>query len=141
MDLDKVVAVAGTLASLAGLLLAAAQTVRLRDLKRRTAADIWQAVGDDLSLISSLEKSKLLDQNEGVAAAYKGATNLYRHLLRLAILEEHPFNEETIRRWRAAGKLASDWQVAQARRFLDTKDIREGQSLNEKRAVAAKEGH
>jgi hypothetical protein len=124
MDLDRLVAVAGTVASLAGLLLAAAQTIRLRDLKRRTAADIWQAIGDDLSLIDSLEKSKLLNQNEGVSAAYKGATNLYRHLLRLAILEEHPFDEETIERWRAAGKLATDWQVAQARRFLETKDIR-----------------
>lgn len=123
MDVDRLVAVAGTIASLAGLLLAAAQTIRLRDLKRRTAADIWQAIGEDLSLISSLEKSKLLDHNEGVSAAYKGATNLYRHLLRLAILEEHPFTDKTIKQWRSAGKLASDWQVAQARRFLATKDI------------------
>jgi hypothetical protein len=129
MELDRLIGVAGTIASLAGLLLAAIQTIRLRDLKRRTTADIWQAIGEDLSLISNLEKSKLLGQNEGVSAAYKGATNLYRHLLRLAILEEHPFNEETIKKWRSAGKLASDWQAAQARRFLETKDIRTSKSL------------
>lgn len=124
MNVTEFLAYSGSIASLAGLLLAAAQTVRLRDLKRRTRADAWNAIGTLLSLIDNLDQPKLRQENKGVAYAYKGATDLYRHLLKMAILEESSFNEETIKRWRSTGKLASNWQVLQARRLLETRHIK-----------------
>lgn len=123
MTLNELATWAGLIASLAGLLLAAAQTIRLRDLKRRTKADIWHAIAATLSLINNLEKSKLIESNKGAADSYKGATDLYRHLLRIAILEEPSFDEETIRKWRSTGKLATEWQEIQARRLIDTTNI------------------
>jgi len=74
-------------------------------------------------MIGKLETSEARKQETKVSEAYSKSVELYRHLLKQAIMDEKNFNEETISRWRAAGKLHADWQQAQARHFLTTEAI------------------
>jgi hypothetical protein len=63
-------------------------------------------------------------QNPQVAEVYGKLTELFCHLLKQAVMDEKQFTEETIRKWRDADKLDSNWQEAQARQFLSTSAIR-----------------
>jgi hypothetical protein len=68
-------------------------------------------------------------QNPQVAEVYGKLTELFCHLLKQAVLDEKHFTEETIRKWRDADKLDSNWQEAQARQFLPTSAIRGSNKL------------
>ena len=115
----------GALASLGGLLLALVQSLRLRELKRRTSADLWEGVRTLRSIVSNLEKTRKIGVDPHITSAYTSATSLYRHIIKQAVLEEREFSESTIEKWRQVGKLESPWQVSVARHFLETKSIRD----------------
>jgi hypothetical protein len=120
MDIVFLTSVLGALASVLGLAIAVLQSIRLRQLKRRTNADVWLSIRTARSLIGKLEGSQSVKQEPVVAGAYAQASELFRHLIKQAVLDERRFSEDTIRRWRAAGKIDTDWQAAQARQFLPT---------------------
>jgi hypothetical protein len=121
MDNSLLVTLLGTLASLASLMVAGVQTIRLRQLRRRVNADIWGSVATVRAMIQKLEENS--DWNAPVAQVYGNLTQLFRHLIRQAALDEDHFTEGTIEKWRKAGKLTSDWQEAQARQFLPSSVI------------------
>jgi hypothetical protein len=121
MDTSLVFSVLGTFASLAGFFIAALQTIRLRELRRRNNADVWQSIRMARSMMGRLEPCSVLKQGDAnVREAYSKSAELFGHLIKLAILDERLFTNDTIRRWRSSGRLTSDWQEAQARLFLQT---------------------
>jgi hypothetical protein len=76
-------------------------------------------------MIAKLEQSPAFKGGEGaLRETYGKLTELFRHLIKQAILDEKAFTEDTIRRWRSSGRLWNDWQEGQARTFLQTDDIR-----------------
>ena len=135
MEFTVLVGILGTVASIAGLAAAFAQGVRLRQLKRRTNNDIWIAVRTILSIMGKLESSPSRKQDSAVAEVYGRLVDLYRHLLKQAALDEKDFTEDTISRWRAAGKINTDWQAAQARYFLSTNEIALAREPNSKKTA------
>lgn len=118
------ISIAGTVLGAVSLAYAIVQGIRIRDVRRRTETDIWLGLRTVRSIIGKLEESELRNSQPVVAQVYGKAVELYRHLLKEAVLAEPVFNEETIALWKAAGKLGSSWQVAQARHFLPTNAIR-----------------
>jgi hypothetical protein len=77
--------------------------------------------------MSELETCTAFKQGDGnLKESYGTLIELFRLLLKGAVLEEKRFTEDTIERWRSSGRLASDWQEKQARRFLRTPQIRKG---------------
>ena len=123
MEFDRWFAALGTLASLLGVLLAFVQTVRLKALQRRTHTDTWLGIRLVRSILISLDRSAKYKEDTNVARAYASTADLFRHLLKEAVLAEREFTENTILRWKAAGKLEGVWQVSQARHFLETDRI------------------
>lgn len=123
MELTVLVSILGIVASVAGLAAAFAQSIRLRQLKRRTNYDVWLAIRTIISMMGKLEALSSQKQDPVVAEVHGRLVDLYRHLLKQAALEEKEFTEDTIWRWRAAGKINTDWQAAQARYFLSTNEI------------------
>jgi hypothetical protein len=124
MDISLQIGFIGTLASLAGLFVAGLQTIRLSELRRRTNADLWHSIGMVRSMMVELESCSAFKQGDGdVKQSYGTLIELFRLLLKGAVLDERRFTEETINRWRRSGRLATDWQEKQARRFLRTPQI------------------
>jgi hypothetical protein len=123
MEFLQTAALLGTLASVAGLLVAALQTVRLRELSRRNNADVWQSISTARSAMAKLEPCLKNAQDGAIREVYAKLTELFRHVLKQATLDERRFTEDTIKRWRVSGRLASDWQEQQARLFLPTNQI------------------
>jgi hypothetical protein len=123
METDLLVAILGTVASLAGVLLAGIQTIRLKTLKRQTNADSWLGIRLVRSIVNSLERSGKLKEDTDIARAYASTVDLFRQLLKQAVLAEPRFTETTIQLWKQAGKLETPWQMSQARHFLETTDI------------------
>jgi hypothetical protein len=121
-----IVGIVGTLASVASLLVAMLQTIRLRELRRRNNADIWKLIFTADSIRGRLESSPAFKQGEvQLHQIYGRVVEQFRDLLKMAILDERHFTEHTIRLWRLSGKLTNDWESAQARRWLETREIRD----------------
>jgi len=118
VDFISLVGILGTLASLAGVAVAIVQSSRMRELRRRTNADAWLSIRTVVAILRRLEESPFSEQDPQIASVYARVADLYRHLLKQAILDEKDFNEETINSWLATGKICSDWQLEQARNFL-----------------------
>jgi hypothetical protein len=135
MEFDRWLAVLGTLASLLGLLIATIQTVRLKALQRRTHADNWLGIRLVRAIMNSIERSGKFKDDTNVARAYASTADLFRHLLKEAVLAEREFKETTIERWRAAGKLEGTWQVGQARHFLETSNVDLGIKVSAEKLV------
>ena len=135
MDSVFSVSILGTIASLAGLAVAGIQIIRLRQVKRRTNADVWLSIRTVISMVGKLETSESRKQDTKVSEVYSKSVELYRHLLKQAIMDEKNFSEETILKWRAAGKLHSDWQEAQARHFLATAEIKSSKQQTSKKQI------
>jgi hypothetical protein len=76
------------------------------------------------SILDELQKSPASEQDRHVAVAHGKAIELYRQLLNHAIQDERHFDETTIAKWSAVGKLQGPWQEAQARQVLPTNNIR-----------------
>ncbi len=123
MEFTVLVSILGTVASVAGLVAAFAQGIRLRQLKRRTNYDVWVAIRTIISMMGKLEAASSEKQDPALAEVHGRLVDLYRHLLKQAALDEKKFTEDTILRCRAAGKINTDWQMAQARYFLSTNVI------------------
>jgi hypothetical protein len=113
-------AIVGTVASCVGLAVGLLQTIRLRELRRHTTSDVWLSIRTTGSILGKLETAPSYRNDPKVAEAYGKSIELFRHLLRQAALAERSYTEETIKRWRSAGKIHTDWQEAQARNFLAT---------------------
>jgi hypothetical protein len=80
IDASAILAILGTASSVVGLLLAAVQSIRLRELRRRTNADVWLSIRTTRSMIRKLEP-EARRQNPQVAEVYGKLTELFCHLL------------------------------------------------------------
>ena len=119
------VTVLGTLASVACLLVACVQSIRLTELRRRSNADIWKSITTSSVIRGEMEGAAAFKQNDHqLHQIYGRLVEQFRDLLKMAVLDERRFTEETITRWRNSGRLTNDWEEAQARRYLATEDIR-----------------
>jgi len=85
---------------------------------------VWVLLRTTASILDELQKSPAREQDLHVAVAHGKVIELYRQLLNHAIQDEHRFDETTIAKWWAVGKLQDNWQVAQARQVLRTDNIR-----------------
>jgi len=120
---EFIISVIGVVLGAMGFAYAVVQGARARQIRMRAEADLWFSIRTVRSIIGKLEESSVRKTDGAVAQVYGKSTELFRHLLKEAILAEPNFDEETITKWKAAGKLASAWQVAQARNFLQTNKI------------------
>ena len=109
--------------AVAGMLVAAVQTTRLREIRRRTNADIWVCIQTCGSVVARIEETKLDEANITIAAAHGSGKELFRQLLKLAVIDEKDLTEETIEKWRRSGRLRNDWQELQVRQLLPTDRI------------------
>ena len=123
MDSAILLSVLGTMASIAGLAIAGVQSIRLRELKRRTNADVWLTIRTTASIIATFEDSASRKTDPNVGEAHAKAVELYRHLMKQAVLDERNFSGRTINRWRSVGKVHTDWQEDQAWHFVPTEAI------------------
>jgi hypothetical protein len=73
--------------------------------------------------MTSLDRSGKVKDDTNVARAYACTADLFRQLLKQAVLAEPRFTEATIQLWKRAGKIETPWQLSQARHFLETSDI------------------
>jgi len=114
-----ITSVAGTLASIVGLLVALLQTRRLKELRRHTEADTWEAVRILRSAYHYMSKSECLKSGDPDVREARGkVTETIRHLIKQAALAESKFSETTIANWKALGRIESDWHVEAARLHL-----------------------
>jgi hypothetical protein len=109
----------GALASIGALLLAAVQSIRLRELRRRDSASLWDAVETARTIITNMEGSASTKKDTPVAKAYSGMTLLHRQLLRILALREPTFTVETVLGWKKSGKLRNEWQESEATKLVD----------------------
>ncbi len=134
MDNFLMVATAlGAIASVAGLALAFVQTVRLRELRRRDEADIWDAVEMAYSLIGDLEECGVLKDNTRLSKAYPTAVRLHRILLKHMAFRERHFTEGTIQKWQGGHRIRAKLQINEAKRFIDLPGGRRGDLIEERR--------
>jgi hypothetical protein len=118
MDPSLLTTILGTVASVAGLAIAAVQSIRLRELQRRAHADVWHAISTAQSAIRNLERSPALKDDPSVSQAYAKAGEIFKHLLKQAVLAERKFSEATVQQWVREEKIQGAWQTAQARKQL-----------------------
>lgn len=121
LDLATSATLLGTVASIAGLALAAVQSVRLRELRRRVDADVWQGVSTAQAAIRRLEMTVAVKEDVQVAQAYAKTTELLRQLIKQAALAERRFSDATVDEWIRLGKISGEWQIAAARRYVPHK--------------------
>lgn len=106
-----------------GLVVALLQTVRLKEMRKRTNNDLWLSLRMCRANLARLEGSQSTLTDPLLASAHGSSKELFCHLLKQAINDERRFTEDTIQKWRQVGKLDSDWQVSQARQFLQSEQI------------------
>ena len=123
MVLGALLGIASAAGTVAGLRLAYVERTRRRDLQQRTNAEVWVSLRTTMSVLDELEKSPTREQDLHVAVAHGKIIERYRRLLNHAIQDEPRFDETTIMKWRAVGKLQGDWQEAQAKQVLCTEAI------------------
>jgi hypothetical protein len=109
--------------AIGGLALAGLQTIRLEELRKRTKNDLWLSLRMCRAGLRRLEESQLTPTDPLLASAHGSSKELFCQLLKQAINEERKFSEDSIQKWRQAGKLENEWQIAQARQFLETERI------------------
>lgn len=105
-----------SIASIVSLGVALVQTLRVRNMRAEQQRHLWSLIASSKALVRHLERQDLHQ-------AYGLASEHFRQLLRDAIAIEKQFTVETIKAWRNAGKLSSDWQERQAYMLLSTKEI------------------
>jgi len=106
----------GVFVSTVSLCFAIVQTKRLAKSESEQKRKLWSLIATSKALIEDFEHK---DMNKALGKVYE----LYRFLLREAILIENNFNLKTAQKWRKVGKLSSDWQFRQSLMLLDTKEI------------------
>jgi len=106
----------GTIISLIGLLFAAIQTIKIRNLKKERTRKIWVTISSTKALMEDLE-------SDDPKQAFGKVCELFRQLLLQAVLEEKKYSISTIDASRNTGKLSSNWQVKQAYALLLTEEI------------------
>lgn len=103
-----------------------------RRLESERQRRIWSDISKIRGLMVDLEKDELPDAHgEGRLQAVGKLTMILRDLIREASLAEKNYTPETIARWRAVGKLGSDWQEHLALMLLSTQEIGDTQKCFE----------
>lgn len=107
------------LASVTGLLLAIIQTIRLRELKRRDVAALWEVAFTCRKVVGNIENSELAQTNAPIAKAYTQAISIHEKVLKFLILRERSFSRKTLEEWKSLNKITNSWQEKQALKYLD----------------------
>lgn len=94
---------------------------RLEDERQRR---IWSDISKVRGLMTDLEKDEApSSRGEGRLQAEGKLSIMLRDLIREACLAERGLDLETVSRWRAAGKLGSDWQEHLATMLLTSNEL------------------
>lgn len=132
-DFDRLVSIFGLVTSVLGIVIAVIQTLRfrasqelLREVKRIRNASIWTNIALILQAFDSVENGlKIEPLPENVEKLHnkfqivrRTIVNCYFQMLRDATLDEPEFNEETLERWKAQGKIENEWREKQAKRLI-----------------------
>ncbi len=120
---ETMLAITGSLASIAGLIVAWIQTTRLREIKRIKNFDTWMAIRETLTLVRELDEKVLpaeLKDNPTISSVSARVMTLHRDFLRQAVLDEKDFDDDTIFAWMQSGKIKEKWQESFLRQFIQT---------------------
>lgn len=139
MDWEILLAVASSIASIAGLAVAVIQTVRFRaakrankELRRSRNTQIWGNIVLALQAFERLEPLKDThpdveslpdDVKKRVVAARQSVVDQYLRLLEQAILDENEFTAETVDLWCESGRLENEWRRDHAMKFVTTDNL------------------
>ena len=129
--------VGGFLLTIIGIWIAIYQTMRARsaekdflDQKRIRNAEIWHNIALTLNAYDTLEDARVYSKSlktkdakteaifAKLSSARRSIVDQYLGLMRSAVLDEAHFDEETLNRWIAHGRLENTWRVKQARKFI-----------------------
>ena len=132
--METTFAYVGTAASIVGLVVAAIQSVRARQLRRYAdhlerirRVNVWAFIGMTLEAFDTLDELReieIAECNEAqiaakIASARRSAGMQYLQLLKEAVLSEPDFTNETVDLWAENGRLENEWRVRQARKLAD----------------------
>ena len=92
---------------------------RLEDNRRRR---VWAEISKVRGLMSDIERDP--DPGPGALQAAGKFSNTLRDLIHEACTLEPKLDVDTVRKWRATGRLASDWQEQIAMQMLHPEEIR-----------------
>lgn len=131
--------IVGSIASIAGILIAAIQTIKYNEarklierMRKTNNANIWTNIGlllqayetmDDLKSCIAESPSIPTIIHSKANSARRTIVNMYIHMLRDAILDEDNFSEKTIALWQKSGRLENPWRIAQAKRLITTNQL------------------
>lgn len=104
------------LISAISLALAVIQTLRIRRNRREQKIKLWSLIASSKSLMEDMEEE---DPKQAAGKIYE----LFRSLLKEAILLENSISVKKLNGWRMVGKLSSDWQHRQALALLQSHEI------------------
>lgn len=116
MDIGLIIGITGSIASIISIPIAIYQSYKSRRMKIEQEMIIWQRIETIKSIIRAFS-SKENDFAKGLIQ------ELYRNLLKDAILMEEKFDLSTLESWRKVGKISSNWQERNALMMLNTKNI------------------
>lgn len=121
IDYSLLIGVLGSIASIAGLLIAIIQTKKLKKLERQKQADDWMSLREIVTIIrwthsTSLDES--LKMTPLIKQIHTKSISIYRQILKQIILKQTNFNESTIQSWIKSGKINESWQAEEAKQFL-----------------------
>lgn len=114
----------GSMASIASIIIYFYQRKQIRSLELQNERTIWKQIAASKALMRHLER-------EDVHQAYGLACEQFRDLIKEASLIEKVFDIKTIKLWRKAGKLSSDWQERQSLMLLSTAAINKAITLSQ----------
>jgi len=116
-----IIGVLGSLASIAGLIVAYIQTQRIKKLKTVSNAENWVILREVLSIVrwSHPDNRPIKRKNDpSLEKVFSKSISIYRQILKMIVLAENNFNMETIRRWNQLGKLDEDWEINELKKLL-----------------------
>ena len=118
--------IAAILTGLLGLLPFFLERKKRVDTEKAFRRRVWNDISKVRGLMTDLEK----DASAGVSGpgshqAVGKLSIMLRDLLREACVAEDTMSVEVVRKWRATGKLASDWQEQLVLMMLESEEISE----------------
>ncbi len=141
--MEIIIAIAGLVIGLVGIILGLRERFAADELKRAMKQiekakriEIWTNIGIVATIFDGLNAAKdmILKKGSGdpeilckIESARRGSVDLYRLLLKDAAIAEPNFTIRTIDEWKNAGKLENEWRIKAAKRLLTT-SIKENDS-------------
>lgn len=120
-----VIGILGSLASIAGFVIAYIQTRNLKKLQERKNKDTWMALAGVSTILRTLTNRNKMETERRLMmleALEDQALNIYRALMKEATIDEKNFSSSTIQKWLRSGKISS-WEAEQALKFVPTESI------------------